>query len=282
MPELPDVQVSKEYVDATALHQRITGVHPKAGGLRESVSDSTLRRRLDGRRFASARRHGKHLFLEVEDDGWLRLHFGMTGFLSYYRDREEAADGGSGEQGGGSASGGGAGPPDRTKLLLDFPDGYHLAYVNVRKFGEIGFVDDVDDFVAEHGLGPDAMELDPEGFRERLAGRRGTIKGTLMNQEVLAGLGNVYTDEILFRAGVHPRSKTDELAEETVGRLYEAMQEVVEGAVGARAQPDEMPDDFLVPRREEGAECPRCGAEIEKTEVSGRPTYFCPREQERP
>lgn len=228
MPELPDVQVFKEYVDATSLHQEITGVHADAGGLRETGSLRTLRRRLEGRRLLSARRHGKHLFLKIEDDGWLRLHFGMTGSLPYFKGDET---------------------PEHAKLLLDFPEGYHLAYANVRKFGEIGLVDDVDAFVEEEGLGPDALDLDLEGFRERLAGRRGTIKGTLTNQAVLAGLGNEYTDEILFQA---------------------------------RVEPDRMPDDFLLRHRAEGEPCPRCGRPIEKIEVAGRPTYLCPHEQVRP
>ena len=260
MPELPDVQVFEEYVDATSLHQEITGVHADAEGLREGVSVRTLRRRLEGRRLRSTRRHGKHLFLEVEEDGWLRLHFGMTGSLQYFR----------GDQ-----------APEHTKLLLDFPDGYHLAYVNVRKFGEIGFVDDVDAFVAEQELGPDALDLDLGAFRERLSGRRGAIKGMLMNQEVLAGLGNEYTDEILFQAGIHPETPTNELSEETTERLHRCMREVVAAAVGARVEPERMPDDFLLPHRAEGEECPRCGRAIEKIEVSGRPTYLCPAEPKR-
>ena len=261
MPELPDVQVFKEYVDATSLHQRITSVHADAGGLRETVPETTLRRRLEGRSLRSARRHGKHLFLEVEGDGWLRLHFGMTGSLAYYRGDEA---------------------PEHAKLLLDFPGGYHLAYLNVRKFGEIGFVDDVDAFVEEEGLGPDALDLDPEGFRERLAGRRGTIKGTLMSQAVLAGLGNEYADEVLFQARVHPEAATDELSRETVERLHRCMREVVAAAVEARVEPPRMPDDFLLTHRSEGEPCPRCGRPIEKIEVVGRPTYLCPHEQELP
>ena len=83
-----------------------------------------------------------------------------------------------------------AATPSHTRLRLDFTNGYHLAFIDVRMFGAIGLVDDVDDFVADERLGPDALELDAAGFRDALAGHRGSIKSTLMNQHVLAGLGN--------------------------------------------------------------------------------------------
>lgn len=260
MPELPDVQVFKEYVDATSLHQRITGLRFDGADLRKTVSARTLRRRLEGRVLRATRRHGKHLFLEIEGDGWLRLHFGMTGDLEYYKGDET---------------------PEHTKLRLDFPHGYHLAYIDVRKFGEIGFVDDPDAFVAEEGLGPDALALDAEGFRERLAGRRGTLKGTLINQEVLAGLGNEYVDEILFHAALHPETRTSALDDRALDGLHASMREVVEEAVRARVEPGRMPPSFLLPRRSAGEACPRCGGTIEKTEVVGRPTYLCPDHQRR-
>lgn len=263
MPELPEVQVFQEYVDATSLHQRIEAVESEAEDLRRTVPASRLGKRLKGRTIRSTRRHGKHLFLELEGDGRLRLHFGMTGSLRYYKGNEDSR-------------------PEHTALRLDFPDDYHLAYTDVRKFGEIGLVDDVDEFVKAEGLGPDAASLDLDGFRERLSGRRGTIKGTLVNQEVLAGLGNEYSDEILFRARVHPSSPTAKLDEDSAAALYRAMGQVFDEAIAARADPGAMPDDFLLPHREEGASCPRCGHDLDKIEVGGRPTYLCPYEQKRP
>lgn len=260
MPELPDVQVFKEYVDATSLHQRITGLRLDAADLRETVSARTLKKRLEGRELRSTRRHGKHLFLQIEGDAWLRLHFGMTGGLKYYK---------------------GATAPEHTKLRLDFPHDYHLAYIDVRKLGEIGFVDDPDAFVDEEGLGPDALALDAEGFRERLGGRRGTLKSTLMNQEVLAGLGNVYADEILFQADLHPQTATAALDDADLDDLHESMREVIEEAVRGRVEPGRMPPSFLLPRRRDGEACPRCEGMIEKTEVVGRPTFFCSRHQKR-
>ncbi|NIR44260.1 MAG: DNA-formamidopyrimidine glycosylase [Gemmatimonadetes bacterium] len=187
MPELPDVQVFKEYIDATALHQTIESVWLDGDDLLVDISAPTLTSRLKGHELESTRRHGKHLFVEISDDGWLRLHFGMTGEIRYYKDHEEL--------------------PDHTRLRIDFDDDYSLAYQNTRKLGEIGLVEDPDEFIREEELGPDAMssELDLRRFRELLEGRSGTIKGLLMNQNVIAGVGNVYADEILFRAWPAPR-----------------------------------------------------------------------------
>lgn len=255
MPELPDVEVFERYADATSLHVEIEDVWLSE----QLVTDTDPQRIRDGLRGASlteTRRHGKHLFLRAGDDGWLRLHFGMTGTLEAY----ETGD-----------------APDHTELRIDFVDGSHLAYVDQRKFGEIGWVDDVDDFVAERGLGPDPLvdELDDERFRELVEGRRGTIKSTLMNQDVIAGLGNVYVDEILFQVGVHPETEASDLDADVIEDIRSTMYHVLDVAIDRGADVDELPDTWLLPIREEGVACPRCDGEIRHTEVSGRTTYFC-------
>lgn len=264
IPELPDVQVFKEYVDATSLHRRIEGVEVDAERVLQDVSARSLAATLRGRTPASTRRHGKHLFVELEGgpERWMRLHFGMTGSLEAWRTE----------------------PPDaldHVRLRLDFGDGSHLAYRCPRRFGEVGLVETPDDFVRERGLGPDPWpeDFDADAFRRCLEGRRGMIKTTLMNQEVVAGLGNVYVDEILFQAGVHPERTVPDLDGEEVGRIHRVTGRVLRKAVEARARPERMPQRWLVPGREEGRACPRCDGTIEKLEVGGRPTYVCPDHQ---
>ena len=260
MPELPDVQVFKQRIDATSLHKEIRTVHLFADRILE-VSERTLRRHLKGRALESTRRHGKWLFVAV-DDGWLLLHFGMTG-EPVYRETGE--------------------PPDSVKMALDFTGGGTLHIVNRRKFGRIGWIDDPDAFIEEEDLGPDPLATDGfdlAAFRERLADRRGTIKGTLMNQQVIAGLGNVYVDEILFQSDLHPEAKTDDLASGTVGTLHRTMTRVIRKAIEARVDPEQMPRGWLLPRREPGADCPRCGGTIRRMQVSGRSTYWCPSHQD--
>lgn len=261
MPELPDVEVFKRYLDSTSLHREIADVLLREQ-LVEDVSPQRIRDGLRSARLSETRRHGKHLFARAGDDGWLRLHFGMTGWLEAYSGGEE---------------------PDHTELRIDFADGSHLAFVDQRKFGAISWVDDVGEFVEEKGLGPDPLvdDLDLPRFSEIVGGGRGSIKSTLMNQSLIAGLGNVYVDEILFQAGLHPEAEIDELTENELSEIYSVMGHVIETAIDRGADVEELPDSWLLPHREEGVACPRCDGEIRHTEVSGRTTYYCGTHQTR-
>lgn len=261
MPELPDVQVFKEYLDATALHKRVRSVHvARAERLLRKVSRRAFAARLRGRSLAGTRRHGKFLFVALSGDGHLLLHFGMTGRLHYYKDK------------GGKA-------PEHTRLLLDFARGYRLAYRNMRGLGRIALVKDVDDYIRDQGLGPDALDLRLGAFRKVLKGRRGAIKSVLMNQSALAGIGNVYADEILFAAGVHPAARAGRLGRETQKSVHRALRGVLRKAIAARVE--NFPREFLVPHRSRGERCPRCGAKLRKTRIGGRATFYCPRHQQR-
>jgi len=260
VPELPDVELFKRYADATSLHRDVDDVFLRSQ-LVDDVSPGTIRRHLRGSRLEETRRHGKHLFLRSSNGGWLQLHFGMTGLL---------------ESSSGDA-------PPHTELRLDFADGGHLAFVNQRKFGTISWVDDVDEYVAAGELGPDPLadDVDLPAFLQRLESRRGTIKGALMNQEVIAGLGNVYTDEICFQAGIDPRSATAHLDDGHLRMLHATMRRVIDEAIACHASVEEMPDDWLLPHRESDLPCPRCDGHIERTEVTGRSTYLCAGHQQR-
>jgi formamidopyrimidine-DNA glycosylase len=263
VPELPDVELFKRYLDATALHRRVEGISLSRGErLLQGISERSLRRRLRGRALESTRRHGKFLFVALDDGaGALVLHFGMTGFLAYYRRPESA--------------------PEHPRLVLDLDDGYRLAYDCQRLFGEIGYVDSSDRWIEQRGLGPDALALDASGFAQRLRGRRGSLKSALMNQGVVAGLGNVYSDEALFRARLHPRTPVAHLDERALRGLHRAVRAVLEGAIHYRADPERMPRSWLLPHRREGAHCPRCGEALERTRIGQRSAWLCPSCQRR-
>lgn len=256
MPELPDVEYFKRYLDATALHQRIQRVHVEAPEMLRGLSPQALGRRLHHRRLEGTHRHGKHLFARVDACGWLVLHFGMTGLICYC-----AA---------------GSGVPRHTRFLVDFDNGSRLAYAAQRKLGYISMVDDPQRVVAESRLGPDAMSVDAEGFRELARGRRGTVKSWLMNQHVIAGIGNIYADEILFQARIAPQRTVDDLSNSDLRRVYTKMTRVLPAAVDAHVDPSKMPDDFLLPHRGAGGRCPRCGATLQHSKLSGRTAYHCP------
>jgi formamidopyrimidine-DNA glycosylase len=262
MPELPDVQVFKEYFDATSLKKQIAEVVECDGKLLEGISQKTLNERLKAKYFSETLRHGKYLFARFDEKQFLVLHFGMTGFLRAFKDQGKAAD--------------------HIALLLRFEDGFHLAYECRRRLGHISLIDSVEHFVSEKKLGPDALSLcrHREAFADRLAGHRGSIKSLLMNQKVLAGIGNIFSDEILFLMGLHPKRKADELNENERRKLAGKTCHILETAIDRRARAKGWPESWLLPRRKEGRACQRCSGKIRRMTVSGRGTYYCPGHQD--
>jgi formamidopyrimidine-DNA glycosylase len=178
--------------------------------------------------------------------------------------------------------------PPYDRVRFDFVDGHHLAYVNPRLFGQVGLATDASVFIAQEGFGPDALDprFDFGSFDRALAGRKRDVKSLLMDQAVIAGIGNIYSDEILFQAGIHARARCDHLSAEVKAHLFRCIKEVLQTAVdagaGAERLVDRLPKAFLIPRREKGARCPRCGAEIAAVKFSGRTAYYCPRCQPPP
>lgn len=255
MPELPDVEVFKEVVDATSLHQAIAHTHVRDESLLSGTSRQKLARAMSGRRLESTRRHGKHLGVQVDESGWLLLHFGMTGAVESYRDP--------------------GAEPEYSALVIDFEGGAHLAFTSRRRFGKIAWTEDFDAFIESEQLGPDAFGMDLADFRALIRASRGGIKSLLMSQDRIAGLGNVYSDEALFRARIAPERPCEDLSDDEIGTLHRAMRRVLETAIERRADPEKMPDSWLLPRREKGERCPRCGGEIEKSSVAGRSSWFC-------
>ena len=256
MPELPELEVFKRYVDSTSLHQDIEIVEVKNGKILGGVSASGLKRGLEGRKFESTRRHGKHLFVELDKGPWLLLHFGMTGGLKYYRDTDEE--------------------PAHARVLISFRNGYRLAFDDQRLFGKVDLIEDPDGYVEEHKLGPDPLDLDFPAFRKRLEGRRGEIKATLMNQRVFAGIGNIYSDEILFQVRLHPKTSVGRLDESYLHNLHEQTRRVLRAAIERGAEPGGLPDSVLLLYRQEGADCPRGNGKVQKTKAAGRTAYYCP------
>ena len=259
MPELPDVEVFRSIAEEHGLHRAIETVSLRPDGMTVTVAESTLRDALLGHTLTATRRWGKHLFLRSGEgrQRWLRLHFGMTGTL-------EPLDAGDDD-------------PEHTRLRLELRGGSALAYVCSRKFGEIGLVPDPATFADDHDLGPDYLHdgVGPATFRDRIGPHGGTLKSALMDQERMAGLGNVYADEVLFHEGWHPETPVSDLTADDLEALFRTALDVIHGAVDARADVDRVPDDWLLPHREDEAGCPRCDGTIRKTEVHGRPTYHC-------
>lgn len=262
MPELPDVEVIKRYLDATGLHKTIERVDLRDERMLGRTTGSRIRQALTGDRFEGSHRHGKYLFAILGRHGALVLHFGMTGFLRYFKHEE--------------------GDPEHNVLRIGFDNGYSLVYYSRRRLGLVDVTDDPAGFVASNGLGPDALDIAFPQFEETLKARRGQIKTLLMNQHAIAGLGNIYSDEVLFQAGIHPRYDVRRLSAGERRRLLRALNRVLHEAVEDGADPHRFPSTFLTPHRRAGASCPRCGTTLGVLKTAGRTAYFCPRRQPPP
>ena len=265
MPELPEVETFKRYIDATSLHQCITGVDVCNAYVLKDISARELGRELKGRRFESSYRHGKHLFVRADGDVWLRLHFGMTGSLRYFKDEEKTPRPASAQ----------ASPGKHARVVFVFEKDRRLAFGDQRMFGEIGLVKDVDEFLKKRGLGPDALDVDLAEFKNIFAKHRGPVKSILLNQKLIAGIGNIYADEILFRVRIHPATQISALDEKAVAKLFRATRYILQKAIDAKADIDHMPKSWLLPRRGRRGKCPRCGRELKSSTIGGRTAWFC-------
>jgi formamidopyrimidine-DNA glycosylase len=263
MPELPDVELFR-HASRKALRKSIAHVTLNAPRLLDGISRRDLSTALAGTCFVSSRRHGKHLFLQLGRGRWLALHFGMTGTLVPVARGAEA--------------------PPYTRMRIDFDDGNALAYTSIRLLGHVGLTDDVRSFIAEHGLGPDALDrrLDNRRLEEIFASRKGAtrVKAVLMDQSLLAGIGNVYSDEILYQARVHPLAPARCLTAAQVKCVYSCIGRVLKTAIECRADSEafvaRLPRGFLLRVRGLDGRCPRCGSKLGKFKLSGRAGYYCP------
>jgi formamidopyrimidine-DNA glycosylase len=261
MPELPDVEIFKRYLDATALNQKIARVSVKNTTVLRHIAPQTLARNLKGRTLRSSLRHGKFLFGQLDRDGSVIFHFGMTGFLTYFKDKAKE--------------------PKHTRVRMDFANGSFLGYVCQRMFGEVDHTGDVNRYIEERGLGPDALAVSWEAFKKRLGGSKSSIKSALMDQKVLAGIGNVYSDEILFQARVHPQDRVDRLSQRILKKVYRVMGSVLKKTIRYDADPEQVPKRWLLPYRAKGAKCPRCDKGLNRLTIRQRSAYVCPNCQRR-
>ncbi|MBZ9730413.1 formamidopyrimidine-DNA glycosylase [Salegentibacter sp. JZCK2] len=258
MPELPEVAYQKKYADATILHKRIVKI--ETGDKKIYQSDkSEFEETLNDNKFTGTERLGKYLFLNLEKHGVLVVHFGMTGKLEYYQHEEI---------------------PKYAQLTLTFEDHSRVSFTCPRKFGKLYLAESLAEFQKENDLGVDALVLKKSEFIKILEGKAGTIKGLLMNQKLIAGIGNLYADEVLFQAKIHPATKVDKLLEKEKANIYKEIEKVLEVVKEAREEGNKLPKTYITTVREKEADCPRNNGKIEQIKVSGRTTYFCPSCQE--
>jgi formamidopyrimidine-DNA glycosylase len=256
MPELPDVEGYRRYWSRYMTGERARRVEVLTPAIVRNRRASTLRDSLRGRRFGRPDRHGKWM-LASTDGPTLVLHFGMTGGLHW-----------SGQDRGGR---------HRHDRLIVVTGSGEMRYRNMRMLGGAWLARDeaeLDGIVG--GLGPDAAALGPDELRAVLDGRRGGVKATLMNQRVLAGIGNELSDEIVWRARIHPARRLNALGFRKRAELGRVTRDVLAESSRHGRIPRE-PGWLEEQRGGRDARCPRCGRALRRSRIAGRTSYWCPR-----
>ncbi|MFF4832257.1 Fpg/Nei family DNA glycosylase [Streptomyces sp. NPDC001315] len=257
MPELPDVEGFRKVLESCAKGRVIERVDVRDAGVLHGVSRRRLREALEGRRFTEPERHGKWLLARTGDGPTLMLHFGMTGRLVCGRpdDAAEAHD----------------------RVLFTVSGDRQLRYRDQRKLQGLWLADDDSDVARLlDDQGPDAMAVDREDFEAALSARRGRVKTVLTDQSVLAGLGNLLADEILWRAGLSPARRANDLTDAERRRLYSQMRRTLRSAVTAGRVPPRA--SWLTGHRDApDPTCPRCDGHLRRSRMASRTTVWCPR-----
>ncbi len=259
VPELPEVETVRRTLAPHVTGRKILAVRYfsplAAGGSPDAMAEA-----LAGTRILQLQRKGKYLIFHL-DAGWMTVHLRMTGKLLVDGARS---------------------PWTRAQIELD--SGRYLIFEDVRQFGRMLWSADFPADVAR--LGPDALGLSSDEFLALLRGRRGNLKPLLLNQRVVAGLGNIYVDEALHRARLHPLTNASQLSRKRLLRLHSAVAEVLAEAVaaGGSSISDYLDADgrrgwFQISHRvygREGEPCLSCGTPIRRIVVSQRGTHYCP------
>jgi formamidopyrimidine-DNA glycosylase len=267
MPELPEVETMVLGLRESILGQRVRRVRVFCDRLMGQVPSASLRK-VEGGRVIGLSRKGKFLLFHLSNGSMLVFHLRMTGKLLLVPSARPLTK--------------------RDRLRLDFSDwDWALNFEDTRRFGSLDILhawEPGDGLLRE--LGPDALLVDLVDFRELLAGSRRPLKALLLDQRVIAGLGNIYVDESLHRAGIHPRTPADAVTPAEARRLHSAMRQVLRKAIVCRGssisdyrdshgRPGTYQKHHRVYQRR-GEPCRTCGAPIEHIRVGGRGTHLCP------
>ncbi|MGB4677990.1 MAG: bifunctional DNA-formamidopyrimidine glycosylase/DNA-(apurinic or apyrimidinic site) lyase [Aggregatilineales bacterium] len=267
MPELPEVEMvvrglRDDMVGRTFLNMRAEWA-PQLG----DTTPDAFAARLSGQKVEALWRRGKYVIFELTDD-YLIIHLKMTGRLYVAREGEVY-------------------DADRfLRVVFGLDNGYELRFSDVRKFGRLYLVSDVEGVVGK--LGPEPLDGDftLEAFRARLGNRTRNIKALLLDQSFIAGVGNIYADEALWLAGIAPQRKADTLTAEEQERLYHAVRSVLNEGIareGSSISWYRKPDgsagsyqNFFKVYGREDEPCPRCGTPVLKLWIAQRGTHYCP------
>ena len=276
MPELPEVETVRTTLAPALTGRRLERVDILDTRLVRPFEPLAVAGELEGERIEAVERRGKYLIFRFESDRSLLIHLRMTGSLRHAPRGSLADD-----------------PYRRAVVRLD--DGSDVAYRDVRRFGTWLLLEpgELEPYLQRRlGAEPFSPAFTARSLAERLEGRKAPIKAAILDQRTLAGMGNIYADEALWRARIHPLRPAGDLDPNDIRRLHRAVRRALEAGIvrqGATLRDYSIPDGALGRMQHEfkvygraGEPCDRCGTPIEKTRVAGRGTWYCPRCQPEP
>jgi formamidopyrimidine-DNA glycosylase len=298
MPELPEVETIRRQLAPEVTGRTIVGAEVLDERLTRPAPPQSLARGLQGRRIEEVDRRGKYLLLRLQGEGTMALHLRMTGNVLLRRPEARDADGSdqvadlmeTDPRLGGPRLYESSTALRHPRFRADLDDGSELLFTDVRRFGTAVLLEGseaLEEYLAPRvGVEPLSDELTPEALARMATGRTAPLKSFLLTQTGVAGIGNIYADEALHRAQLHPLSPAGSMKPEHLLALRDAVVAALEAGIdGGGASIDDyrdgrgergtMQDQFLVHTRE-GQPCPSCGGPIARIVVSGRSTYFCP------
>ncbi len=268
MPELPEVETIVRGLKRTVLGKKMKAItivpsrvlHNKLG---------YFKRNLIGLKIIDVKRRGKNIILQLSGGNLILIHLGMTGNLIYLKKPAPLKK--------------------HDHLNMEFSDKSQLRYNDPRKFGKFKLVKSsrIENIGDLKSLGPEPLEITENDFIRLLQTRRGRIKSTLLNQKFIAGIGNIYADEVLFEAKIHPEEKPCNINSNRLKKLHQAIQEILKKAIKAGGS---SIDNYLTVEGKQGffqlqhkaygkkgMPCPRCNTKIKRIVLNQRSSYFCPK-----
>jgi formamidopyrimidine-DNA glycosylase len=265
MPELPEVESARAVIARGALGRRILDVDDSDTFVCRPHAPGEIRAALVGRTLTDVHRRGKSMWCDSSDDGpVLGIHLGMSGKIVIVGTDGNEFDGGDYWERGRAS-----GDHRYTRFSLSFADGGALLLVDPRRLGRVRLDPPVDE------LGPDAADITRAQFRAAFASGTAPVKARLLDQNAIAGVGNLLADQALWLAKINPRRPVRDLTRNDLNRLYRAVLASVASAVGAGG----VHTLSVIPYRKPGALCPRDGVPMVTGQVGGRTTWWCPRHQ---
>lgn len=262
MPELPEVETIRLQLQSIT-NKKISEVIIKDKRVIKDIKAEAFRLAVKNKKIKDVLRRGKVLIVELSDGNSIVLHLRISGWIII-----------------------GDGNEKYSRVVFCFSSGVCMSFCDSRVLGEIKLARDWKQVPIIKRMGPDPLELDKKGFLELFSGKKTKIKPLLMDQDFLAGVGNIYAQEALFCAGVHPERNADKITSAEMGKIYQCLVKILKDAIKNRGSsvdtyraPDGSQDNYqdrLKVYGRQGEPCCKCKNPLKKKSIAGRGTCFCP------